>query len=127
MTKPSPPTVTEHHGMFIAPPKSGPTVEVPTFVSQPLPTVGGGSTLGGIPVPSFMPPNGFAGLAQQTPAVQSLYRGRRSTGSGRRRKKRSAAAAPRRRKRRASSKPARLVKGSAAAKRYMAKIRRKRR
>lgn len=81
-------------------------------------------------MPSFMPPNGFAGLAQQTPAVQALYgqRGRRSTS---RRRKKSAAAAPKRRRRAASKskgsrKLKRLVKGSAAAKRYMAKIRRMR-
>lgn len=46
-----------------------------------------------------------------------------------RRRTKAAAAAPRRRKRRATAKRtrrARLVKGSAAAKRYMAKIRRKR-
>ena len=48
--------------------------------------------------------------------------------SGRRRKvKRKAAAPARRSARRKAGKPARLVKGSAAAKAYMAKIRRKRR
>lgn len=76
-------------------------------------------------------------LANMTPAQQALYSmargGRPSTGrrkrragktkTMRRRKARASAASPRRRKRRGS---ARLVKGSAAAKRYMAKIRRKR-
>ena len=81
-------------------------------------------------MPSFMPPNGFAGLAQMTPA------GRDAAGVGgknprhrperRRRRATKAAAAPSRRRRR-SKKAARLVKGSAAAKRYMAKIRRMRR
>lgn len=77
----------------------------------------------------FIPPNGLAGFAQQTPAVQSLYRGRKSGGGGRRRRRAKAtAAAPRRRKKKAAGArgKARLVKGSAAAKRYMAKIRRMR-
>lgn len=80
----------------------------------------------------IIPVGGFAGFAQQTPAVQSLYRGgRRASGSGRRRRKKKAAAAPRRRRRAAAKsrgrgKLKRLVKGSAAAKRYMAKIRRMR-
>jgi hypothetical protein len=70
-------------------------------------------------------------LGQSTPATQWAFAkasgargGRRS--AAKRRRKTAKRAAPR--KRRASSKrPARLVKGSAAAKRYMAKIRRKRR
>lgn len=52
---------------------------------------------------------------------------RGSNGTGKRRKRK--AAAPKRRKttsKRRSAKPARLVKGSKAAKAYMAKIRRKR-
>lgn len=77
-------------------------------------------------MPGFIPPNGFAGLAQQTAAVQNIYsRGRRS-GGGRRRRKKTAAAAPRRKKRRAAA-GNRFKKGSAAAKRYMAKIRKMRR
>jgi hypothetical protein len=88
---------------------------------------GGGQSGGGIPIMAgqFIPPNGFAGFAQQTAAVQSLFRKRGSNGGARKRRKKTAAAAPRRKKR-ASGKKARLVKGSAAAKRYMAKIRRKR-
>lgn len=84
----------------------------------------------------FIPPNGFAGFAQQTPAVQSLYRGKRKTKSRRtrsgaikgmrgeyaRRKKIPKSKRLGARKKKA----ARLVKGSAAAKRYMASIRRKR-
>ncbi len=45
----------------------------------------------------------------------------------RRKSRRAAASAPKRRKSSGKRKPARLVKGSAAAKRYMASIRRKRR
>lgn len=84
----------------------------------------------------IVPPGGFAGFAQQTPATQALFQragrvgGMRSAAKRRRRKKTAARAAPRRRKsvrRRAlRAKKGRLVKGSAAAKRYMAKIRRKR-
>jgi len=80
-------------------------------------------------------PNG-AGAAQQTTAAQMLLgklAGGRANGSGRRRRARgpsSRKVARPRRARAASSRtkrPARLVKGSAAAKRYMASIRRKRR
>lgn len=78
-----------------------------------------------------------ASLGQQTAVGQIIATGGgggRMTGTRRRKKKRVAKvarrrrttrAAPRSRKRRAGK--ARLVKGSAAAKRYMAKIRRKRR
>jgi len=81
-----------------------------------------------------IPPNGFGGMAQQSPAgqlMQSLGGVRRAVGPARRRRKRStvsrlaSAAGPRKRRRRASR--GRLVKGSAAAKAYMAKIRRRRR
>lgn len=84
-----------------------------------------------------IPPNGFMGNAQQSIAVQNLVAGAmgRSTPARTRRKttrrkkrrvaKRRSNGAPR--KRRASpargKKPARLVKGSAAAKRHMAKLR----
>lgn len=77
----------------------------------------------------FIPPNGFAGFAQQTSAVQSLYRSRRNGGSRKRRAKASPMRAKKKRAgKRASARggKARLVKGSAAAKRYMAKIRKKR-
>jgi len=96
--------------------------------------------VGGQFVRIVIPPGGFAGFAQQTPATQRLFaqaagrRGGRTT-QRRRRKSRAAAGAPRRRRKSSSrrratarrSRPMRLVKGSAAAKRYMAKIRRKRR
>lgn len=79
----------------------------------------------------IVPPGGFAGFAQQTPATQAMFqragRGPARTTRRKRRTKAKRAAAPRKRTRRAKSKrPARLVKGSAAAKRYMASIRRKR-
>lgn len=73
------------------------------------------------------------GVSQQTPAAQNVWRttGGNSGPRRKRRKKRASSKATGRSngKRRASSssrKPARLVKGSAAAKAYMAKIRRKR-
>lgn len=79
----------------------------------------------------FIPPNGLAGFMQQTPAVQALYRGKRTTAGGRRRKKKAAAGVKRRVKRAAKStarrRGAKLVKGSAAAKRHMARIRKMRR
>lgn len=72
------------------------------------------------------------GAAQQTmPAQMILATLNRGTGTARRRSRRRpsrAVPAARRRKARATARrPARLVKGSAAAKRYMASIRRKRR
>lgn len=79
----------------------------------------------------IVPPGGFAGFGQQTPATQQLFAragrkgGKRSAATRKRRKKTAAKSAPRRRRTRAK-KPARLVKGSRAAKAYMAKIRRKR-
>lgn len=83
----------------------------------------------------IIPPNGFAGQVQQTQANQLVRTRGASAWTRTRRKKRKAAApkkrATKRRTKRASSsrsaKPARLVKGSAAAKRYMAKLRRMRR
>mgnify|MGYP007092447868 CR=1 FL=1 len=73
-----------------------------------------------------IPPNGFAGFGQQSVATQQLV------GSAMRkkprRKKRATKKRPTKRrttKRRVTrkKKPARLVKGSAAAKRHMAKLR----
>jgi hypothetical protein len=78
----------------------------------------------------FLPPGGMAGFAQMTPASKlSLMkgsRGRRST--GKRRKSRRKARVARSRKRVARTKRGRkkLVKGSAAAKRFMANLRRRR-
>ncbi len=81
-----------------------------------------------------VPPGGFAGFAQQTPATQELFRragrlgGQRSAATRRRRKAKTArrSGSARRRRRAVSAKKGRLVKGSAAAKRYMARIRRMR-
>jgi hypothetical protein len=78
-----------------------------------------------------------SGIGQQTLVGQVIGRGQtmRGNGGGVRRKRkasrktaaRSRRASPAKRATTRRSKPARLVKGSAAAKAYMAKIRRKRR
>lgn len=76
-----------------------------------------------------VPPGGFAGFAQQTDATRALFqRAGRKGGkrSATRRKRATKKAAAPKRKRAVRAKKARLVKGSAAAKAYMAKIRRKR-
>lgn len=89
----------------------------------------------------FIPPGGFMGFAQQTVAVQSLLSPRAKTRAKptRARKKtrrkvakkrparRRTATKRTRRKTTSRRKPARLVKGSAAAKRHMAKLRKMRR
>lgn len=85
----------------------------------------------------IVPPGGFAGFAQQTPATQAMFQragrtgGLRSAAKRRKRRKSATAKAPKRSRRVARAgvrkKKARLVKGSRAAKAYMAKIRRKRR
>lgn len=78
----------------------------------------------------IIPPGGFAGFAQQTAATQALFQragrvgGRRSAAKRRRTAKKKGATAKRKRTTRRRSTKMRLVKGSAAAKRYMAKIRR---
>lgn len=85
----------------------------------------------------IIPPGGFAGFAQQTPATQALFQragrvgGLRSAATRRRRRRRKAASrvpSKVRRSRRTARRrgSARLVKGSAAAKRYMARIRKMR-
>lgn len=81
----------------------------------------------------IVPPGGFAGNAQQTGATQLLFakasgaRGGRTTQRRRRKAKASKRrASPSTRKPAKRGKKARLVKGSAAAKRHMARIRRKR-
>jgi len=82
---------------------------------------------------AFVPPGGFAGFAQQTPATQALLRtrnGARRNGAARktRRKKKAASSRPARaRKARGKSRAVKFVKGSAAAKRHMAKLRKMRR
>jgi len=88
---------------------------------------------GSVKAPIVVPPGGFAGFAQQTPATQALFQrsgrvgGKRSAAKRRRKRAKTAKTATRKTARRRSARPARLVKGSPAAKRYMAKIRRKRR
>lgn len=118
---------------------SRPADPMPTPASVPFQSSGGGGG-GSIVIPVLrglamrtmvVPPGGFAGFAQQTPATQALFQragrigGTRSATRRRKRKATAKRAAPKRR-RRTTSKKARLVKGSAAAKRYMASIRRKR-
>jgi hypothetical protein len=82
----------------------------------------------------FVPPGGFAGFAAQSPATQAVLRlsGVRAVRSAGRRKKKKRPAAggtTRKRTRRASTRKgkARLVKGSAAARAYMSKLRKMRR
>jgi len=84
-------------------------------------------------MPTIVPSIGFVGLGQMDRASQLVYQkamgargGMRSAAKRRRNGKKKAAAANGSRKRRRSSTAKRLVKGSAAAKRYMAKIRKKR-
>lgn len=80
----------------------------------------------------IVPPGGFAGFAQQTAATQAMFQragrkgGKRSAAKRRKRATAKRAAPSRKRRARAKTSKRRLVKGSAAAKRYMASIRRKR-
>lgn len=74
----------------------------------------------------------FYGMSDSTPANRAVFAqalGRRTTTRKRRKSARPIKSARKatRRVKRAAKRPARLVKGSAAAKRYMASIRRKRR
>jgi len=80
-----------------------------------------------------IPPNGFAGFGQQSVATQQLVGGALAKKTRRKRKKVTKKKTTRRTTRRKAAtrkkrgrKPARLVKGSAAAKRHMAKLRRMR-
>lgn len=88
-------------------------------------------------MPMIVPPGGFAGFAQQATAVKNRVAkamgGSRANGARRRARKAAKGVVRKRRKprkmrvrTRGKKKAARLVKGSAAAKRFMAKIRRKR-
>jgi len=115
---------------------STPLQNAPAFAPF-TPSGGGGSStvipliMGRRTVRLIIPPGGFAGFAQQTPATQALFQragrvgGQRSAAKRRAKRKKTAAKTTTRRRKR-TSKRARLVKGSAAAKRYMASIRRKR-
>lgn len=91
-------------------------------------TVEGAQYTGEYSMAGIIPPGGFAGFAQMTPAskaAQGFNRLLRSVKKRTRRKKKSAGG---KRKRKASGKRKgrKLVKGSAAAKRFMANLRRKR-
>lgn len=116
---------------------STPLENAPAFTPFAPTGGGGGSTV--IPILEgrtvrnlVVPPGGFAGFAQQTAATQAMFQraGRKGGLTSARRRKRKTTAkkkAVRRVKRKTPRKSARrLVKGSAAAKAYMAKIRRKR-
>ena len=127
-----------------------PTIPTPTTISPSLtaspgavpfgPAGGGGGgpssylVAGNQPMPNIViPPGGFAGFAQQTPATQALFaragrKGGLRSAAKRRRKRKTKAKTTRTRTRRTRStrRKARLVKGSAAAKRYMARIRKMR-
>lgn len=122
-------------------PQSYPDVPKVRVADVPFPnygaSVGGASSAiplltGGSVSNLIVPPGGFAGFAQQTPATQAMFRaaGRRGgkrSAAKRRRSKKKRATAPRAAKRRAPRRgKSRLVKGSAAAKAYMAKIRKMR-
>lgn len=134
MTKPSRP------GQSTIPVAQLPVAHSPGPAEVPFSSAGAGFSayiplIEGSSMPIIVPPGGFAGFAQQTPATQAMFQragrtgGLRSAATRRRRKRKTAATAPKRRRKTARRGPGRrkLVKGSAAAKRYMAKIRRKRR
>jgi len=72
-----------------------------------------------------IPPNGFAGSGQQTPAVQTLVNRALRKKVRRKRKAKKRATSTRRRSptRRKKKKTGRLKKGSPAAKRHMAQLR----
>jgi hypothetical protein len=76
----------------------------------------------------IVPPGGFAGLNQQTPATQALFSGAVKKKATRKRRKVARKKAPTRRRKvakkaRRAAGAKRLVKGSAAAKRHMARLR----
>jgi len=86
-------------------------------------------------VSSLLIPGGFRAATEQTPAVQALLQQagraapRRAAPTRKRRAKKKPAAPRKRAKKKISARagrPARMVKGSAAAKRHMAKLRRMR-
>ena len=75
----------------------------------------------------YIPPGGVAGFAQMAPASRiALTQGVRTGGGGRRRRKKKTAKRAKR-ARRARGGKRKLVKGSAAARRHMARLRAKRR
>lgn len=77
----------------------------------------------------IVPPGGFAGFAQMTPAskaAQGFGKLLKSVRGATRRKKRKSKAGGKRKRKASGRKGKKLVKGSAAAKRFMAALRRKR-
>ena len=72
----------------------------------------------------FIPPGGFAGFAQQTPAVQALLRKKKT--KKKRRAKKGIQRVPKTKRSSPKKKIGRLVKGSPEARRRMAQIRNKR-
>lgn len=109
-------------------------------LGSPQAPFAGGASLGGggglaIPFTTFPGLLGIimgmhpAAWGSHTPATQALFAqaGRKGGRRSAAKRRRARAAAPKRRRKTSRARKARLVKGSAAAKRYMAKIRRKRR
>lgn len=107
----------------------GPTpVQPPEVINTSIDVLQPRSDTGQNFMGGFIPPGGMAGFSQMTPASKiALTRGARRSGGGRKRRTKTAKVRKTRRTKTKRSKPARLKKGSAAAKRYMAKIRKKRR
>lgn len=79
-----------------------------------------------MPNKPFVPPGGFVGFAQNSVAAQTLVRPKKKRAKRRRKKVAKKTTRKRTTKRKTKKKPARLVKGSAAAKRHMAKLRKMR-
>lgn len=113
--------------------------KAPSIGNASVPFSGGGGGGQSVSIPLrrgssvsiIVPPGGFAGFAQQTAATQAMFQraGRKGGKRSAAKRKRAKVASGTRTKRRKSAKrkrTARLVKGSAAAKRYMASIRKRR-
>lgn len=99
--------------------------------SAPAPTTTEGAQYtGDYSMAGIVPPGGFAGFAQMTPASKAaqgftkLVRSAR--GSNRKRRKKKSSGTKKRKRKSGGKRRAKLVKGSAAAKRFMAALRRKR-
>ena len=89
----------------------------------------GGSYSGAYSMAGIVPPGGFSGFAQMTPtskAAQGFGRLLKAAGGRRRRKKAKSTKRRAKKTRSRKRKAGKLVKGSAAAKRFMANLRRKR-
>lgn len=100
-----------------APPDAAPTVTE------------GAQYTGAYSMAGIIPPGGFAGFAQMTPASKAAQGFNRLSRSAGRRTRRKKAKSTKRRAKKTKSrkrKAGKLVKGSAAAKRFMANLRRKR-